>query len=625
MKKVSAVGTVVALTMMACSSSTKKEATTAENTDRAIPIHSYARPAKAVVTHLDLTMDVNFDQKRIQGTAAYDVEVAQGANRIVFDTRNLDIQSVWVDSTETRNWWLGPDKPYMGVPLEVEVTSETKKVTIEYATTDGAEALQWLNPQQTAGKEHPFLFTQSQAVLARTWLPCQDSPGIRYTYDAHVTVPSDLLALMSASNPTEVDSSGEYHFHMEQPIPSYLMALAVGHLEFASIGSRTGVYAEPSMVEASAYEFADMQKMLESAEKLYGPYAWDRYDVIVLPPSFPFGGMENPRLTFATPTILAGDRSLTALVAHELAHSWSGNLVTNSTWNDFWLNEGFTVYFERRIMEDVYGKDYANMLATLGRQDLDRELTALANVPNDTKLKLDLADRDPDDGMSDIAYEKGYLLLRTIEESLGRQKFDQFLKKYFDENAFKTMTTEQFLERLKQELMDGSEEKYTELQIEEWVYQPGLPSNCVTINSTLFAQVDSQLQVFMNGTAPTALDTARWTTHQWLHFLRNMPDSITLTQMATLDKAFGFTATGNSEIAAEWFVLAIHHGYDAANPAIEKFLVDVGRRKFLSPIYQALVSADPSMERARMIYEKARPNYHSVSTHTLDALLKVSH
>ena len=467
------------------------------------------------------------------------------------------------------------------------------------------------------------MFTQSQAILARTWLPCQDSPGIRYTYEATVHVPKDLMALMSATNPTQLDTSGVYHFRMDQPIPSYLMALSVGNLEFESVGDRTGVYAEPSILATATYEFADMQKMLEAAEKLYGPYAWERYDVIVLPPSFPFGGMENPRLTFATPTILAGDRSLTALVAHELAHSWSGNLVTNSTWNDFWLNEGFTVYFERRIMEAVYGEDYANMLAILGWQDLEHTLEEFKDTPNDTKLKLDLMGRDPDDGMSDIAYEKGYFFLRTLEEQVGREKFDAFLLKHFTDNAFKTMDTERFLENLKRDLLDDSEEKYAGYKIHQWVYEPGLPSNVVNVGSSLFAQVEGQLDAFMSSNDVTAIDTANWTTHQWLHFLRKIPADVTLEQMSTLDKAYLFTSTGNSEIAAVWYELAIDRGYKAADPAIEQFLIRVGRRKFLTPLYSALIKADPTMERARMIYEKARPNYHSVSTNTLDELLQI--
>ena len=245
---------------------------------------------------------------------------------------------------------------------------------------------------------------------------------------------------MSASNPQIKNETGSYHFEMKQPIPSYLLALAVGDVEFKRVSNRAGIYAERTVLDSAVWEFADLEKMIHGAEELYGAYLWERYDVLVLPPSFPFGGMENPRLTFATPSILAGDRSLTSLIAHELAHSWSGNLVTNRTWNDFWLNEGFTVYFEHRIMEKLYGRDYAEMLALLSLQDLRETIQSLKdeNLYADTKLKLDLAGRNPDDGVTDIAYNKGYFFLRLFEERYGRERFDSFLKHYFSSNAFKS-------------------------------------------------------------------------------------------------------------------------------------------------------------------------------------------
>jgi aminopeptidase N len=587
-------------------------------------IHSFADPSKAVVTHLNWNAHVDFDNQKIVATATYDMLVAADAERLKLDIRNLNIKAIRVDGAETKEWWIGPEKPFLGQELAIAITPESKQVSIDYETTEGAEALQWLNPQQTAGKEKPFLFTQSQAILARTWIPSQDSPGVRYTYEATVSVPKDLLAVMSASNPVQIDTTGVYTFQMNQPIPSYLMALSVGDLRFAEIGERTGVYAEPSILDAAAYEFEDMQKMLEAAEAIYGRYAWDRYDVLVLPPSFPFGGMENPRLTFATPTILAGDKSLTALVAHELAHSWSGNLVTNSTWNDFWLNEGFTVYFERRIMESVYGKDYANMLAILGKQDLDHTLVEFADTPDDTKLKLALDGRNPDDGMSDIAYEKGYLLLRTMEESVGREEFDAFLNKHFSDNAFKTIDTETFLENLKADLFGSSDEAYDALMVDQWVYEPGIPSNCVSVESPLFAQVENEMTKWLEGSPAMEIDSSNWTTHHWLHFLRRLPRDIQQDKMMELDRAFGFTSTGNSEIAAEWFVLSISVGYEAVNEEVEAFLISVGRRKFLVPIYRALIEAEPEMVRAKAIYQKARPNYHSVSTNTLDDMLQLN-
>ena len=315
--------------------------------------HTYAKP-DALITHLDWDATVDFGNKTITGIASFNIRTSQEASEIVLDTKDLDVSKVTVDgSQDPVQYSLGDPHQHMGQALRIPITPQTQTIQVYYQTRQGAEALQWLEPVQTAGKTHPFLFTQSQAILARSWIPIQDSPGIRFTYSAKVKVPSDLLALMSAENPTEMNQTGEYTFQMNQPIPAYLMALAVGNVTFSPVGERTGVYAEPSEIEGAVYEFGEMEDMLIAAEGLYGPYKWERYDLIILPPSFPFGGMENPRLTFATPTIIAGDRSLTSLVAHELAHSWSGNLVTNKTWNDFWLNEGFTSYFENRIMEAV--------------------------------------------------------------------------------------------------------------------------------------------------------------------------------------------------------------------------------------------------------------------------------
>src|SRR6187399_2059844 len=366
-------------------------------------MHTYAQP-DAAIKHLSLDLNVDFVTKQISGSATYDIEVKGSADSIYFDTRNLQIGKIYVDDQDTP-FHIGADQPWMGAPLSVPVKKDSKKVKIHYATTAGAEALQWLDPSQTAGKKYPYLFTQGQAILTRTWIPIQDSPGIRLTYDAKVSVPEELMAVMSASNPQTKTADGIYTFKMEQPIPAYLIALAVGDLQFEAIGKRTGVYSEPSVVHKAAVEFSDMEKMVEAAEALYGPYAWERYDVIVLPPSFPFGGMENPRLTFATPTILAGDKSLVALIAHELAHSWSGNLVTNATWRDFWLNEGFTTYLERRIIEDRYGTDRADMESVLGLAELREELRE--TPAKDQVLHIDLTGRDPDEAMNRIPYEKG--------------------------------------------------------------------------------------------------------------------------------------------------------------------------------------------------------------------------
>ncbi|MCB0269667.1 MAG: M1 family metallopeptidase, partial [Calditrichaeota bacterium] len=517
---------------------------------------------------------------------------------------------------------IGETVEFMGQELAIDILPETKIVYVYYSSAPEAAALQWLTAEQTAGKKHPFLFSQSQAILARTWIPCQDSPGIRFTYNARVKTDPELLALMSASNPTEKSADGVYEFTMAQPIPAYLLAIAVGDVEFRSLGARSGVYAEPSVIAKAAYEFADTEKMIEAAEKLYGPYRWDRYDMIVLPPSFPFGGMENPRLTFATPTILAGDRSLVALVAHELAHSWSGNLVTSATWNDFWLNEGFTSYFENRIMEEVYGESYARMLAQLSYQDAMRDVKQLGANSPDTHLKLNLAGRDPDDTASGIVYDKGALFLVLLEKTFGREKWDPFLRGYFDKFAFQTMTSEGFVKYLRENLIKGDKELEEKLKIDQWVYGPGLPDNAPVPQSDEFAKVEAQIANWTGGTPAAKLDTNGWTTHHWLHFLRNLPKELSTAQLQDLDNAFKFTQSGNSEIACLWLEHAVNNNYTPAYDRLDDYLSQIGRRKLVLPLYTALAKTPEGLERARKIYATARAGYHPVTYATIDQILK---
>jgi aminopeptidase N len=584
--------------------------------------HSYARQDQVKVKHAALDIEVDFVAEQIRGTIQLYFDNFTQADTLYLDAKELEIKAVSISedgkSLKKTPYFEGEKDDILGTPLAILITPKTQYVEIEYATDPNAEALQWLEPQLTAGKKHPFLLTQSQAINARTWLPIQDSPGIRYTYEARVKIPSELLAVMSASNPVEKNAEGIYTFEMKQPIPAYLMALAVGDLTFKSVGARTGIYADPVIIDKAAYEFGEMEQMLELAEGIYGPYRWERYDVIVLPPSFPFGGMENPRITFATPTILAGDRSLISLIAHEMAHSWSGNLVTNATWDDFWLNEGFTVYFEYRIMEALKGRDYSEMLAQLSYQDLLAEVEDLDAV--DTHLKLKLLNRHPDDGMTSIAYDKGYYLLRLIEETVGREKFDVFLKSYFTENAFKTMDTETFLERLDKELLSEEKGWKEAIGIDEWVYGPGVPANVPVADPKRFEQVDAARDAWVAGAKAKDIAPESWSTHQWLHFIRTLPDSVSGAQLAELDQAFLLTQSTNAEIQCAWYKRAVETGYSEAYGAMEEFLIAVGRRKFLMPLYRAMKEKGQA-ELACGIYAKARPNYHPISYNSVDELL----
>jgi leukotriene-A4 hydrolase len=584
--------------------------------------HSHARPSEAAIRHLDLDLEVDFSKRILRGTARLNLTLAPGATELRLDTKKLRIDAVRDERGRALPFRLGPEHPFLGQALIIGLTPGLERVAIDYETSPEAAALQWLDPVQTEGKRNPFLFTQSQAILARSWIPIQDSPGIRFTYQARVKVPGNLLPLMSARNPQAYTADGVYDFTMDLPIPAYLMALAVGEVRFAPVGPRTGVYAEPEMLERARYEFAEMEDMLVIAEKLYGNYRWERYDLIILPPSFPFGGMENPRLTFATPTVVAGDRSLTSLVAHELAHSWSGNLVTNATWNDFWLNEGFTVYFENRIMEVLYGKSYAEMLAALSQDELIREVTDFMNSgrAQDTRLKLDLAQRDPDEGVNTIAYDKGFSFLKYLEHLVGRNKFDHFLKSYFNQHAFQANDTENFLQYLDSQLFE-KEEIVPPPDLREWIYEPGLPSTLVPIRSARFAAVDAARETWLAGGSAGDIPASEWTAHEWVRFLRLLPLDISVDRLAELDAAHLLSRSGNSEILAAWLLHTVRHGYREAFGVMENFLVHTGRRKFLMPLYGELSKTEEGRKRALDIYRKARPNYHYVSVNSLDALL----
>jgi len=585
-------------------------------------VHTLSNADSVDMQHLDLDITVDMDHKQISGCAVWRIDNTGKVKDLKLDTYDLAIESVSVDGHKVA-YRLDPQIKFLGSALHLPINDNSKEVTICYKTGKDARALQWLDPQQTNDKKHPFLYTQSESIYARSWLPCPDGPGIRFTYRARVKVPKGLMALMSAENPQEANDSGVYSFNMDNPIPAYLMALAVGDIAFRSIDERTGVYAEQGMIEKARFEFEDVGRMVDAAEDLYGPYRWGRYDVLVLPPGFPIGGMENPRLTFCTPTILAGDRSLVSLIAHELAHSWSGNLVTNATWDDFWLNEGFTDYFERRIIERMMGKSYSDMLWELGYQDLVDNVKDLEHdgKSRDTWLKLDLKGRDPDDGLTDIPYEKGSLFLKLIEDNVGRDTFDRFLGKYFAEHAYKSVTTEEFLAYLDSNLIKGDSDLARRLDINAWVYGPGIPANCPRADQSRFMLVDSERVKFLNDTLPERLAVVEWTTHEWLEFLRKMPPAISVVQMKKLDNAFNFTNSGNSEIADLWYIMAVRSNYTPAFGAMEQFLSRVGRRKFLEPLYGEMMKTPKGEEMAKRLYQKYRNNYHPLAQESLDKLV----
>jgi len=599
--------------------------------------HSFANTEQFRATHIELDLRVNFEWKVLDGVVGIEFKrLDPQATELVLDTRDLNITGVSQKATDllgatfkgepvwvSRPFHLQKADPILGSALVIDLPPSKKPVDfikIEYQTSPTAAALQWLTPQQTAGKHKPFMFTESEAIGARSWIPLQDTPQVRVTYTALIHTTSDLVALMSAQNDPNAKHNGVYSFVMPQAIPSYLIALAVGDLRFMPTGPRTGVYAEKPLVKAAAKEFADTEAMMETAEKLFGPYRWGRYDILVMPPSFPLGGMENPRLSFITPTIIAGDKSLVSVIAHELAHSWSGNLVTNATWRDLWLNEGFTDYLENRIMSAVYGEQRASMEAVLGLRGLHEDLAKLK--PQDQVLAIDLRNRDPDEVFSEVPYEKGRLFLSYLDAKFGRERFDEFLRGYFDHFAFQSITTEQFQAYLQSNLLDKFPGIVTRAQVDAWVSGPGIPADAVLPASDAFRTVDQARSTWLDGkTAAKQLEVHDWVAQQWLYFLDNMPAAVSSKQLADLDKAFDFTHTPNAEIAGSWLILGIRNNYQPSFVRLEDYLRSVGRGKLIEPLYEELMKTPAGAAFAKRVFSLARPGYHARVAAAVDAIV----
>lgn len=590
--------------------------------------HSFANTDEVVITHVNLNLDLNFDNNTVHGSNEITFKrKLDSAKQIILDTRNLKI--IKVSSIQPNGnispikWLFGQTDERLGTALHIELPQNSNShLLIEYKTSPNATGLQWLKPEQTSDKKHPFLFSQSEAIHARSWIPLQDSPQVRQTYSATVTLNRNLRPVMSAYNDPKISKEAKvFKFDMPQAIPSYLIALAVGNLEYKAISHRSGVWAEPSILDAATEEFSETEQMIQAGEALYGKYAWETYDLLILPSSFPFGGMENPRLSFITPTVIAGDKSLVSLIAHELAHSWSGNLVTNASWRDLWLNEGFTTYFESRITELVKGKEIKNMEAVLSYQSLIEEMKGLSE--KDQKLALDLRGQDPDDAFSNVPYDKGRMLLDWLENQFGREKFDVFVNNYFNHFAFQSITTENFMAYLEENLINKYPKVASIKQVEQWVYQAGIPNDAVIHLTDAFAKIDELTEHWMEGKlSADALPTKAWSTQEWLYFLNNMPDNFDLPHMQELDNAYDLTHSHNSEIAHIWYLLSIQQNYTLAFDNMRDYLIEIGRRKLIVPLYKALAKTQKNKAWGRQVYQTARSGYHSLAQGTIDRIFE---
>ena len=591
--------------------------------------HSYAQPDQVVVTHLDLDLKLDFPHRELDGQATLKLDWKNPrAPSLVLDTRDLKIAKIESlganGQTAPLSYVLAPSDKQLGSKLTIATPNHPTQVRIVYTTSPAASGLQWLTPAQTADKKQPFMFSQSESIHARSWVPLQDSPAIRFTYTAHVKAPKQTRVVMSALNDANHPLNGDYTFDQPHPIPSYLLAIGAGDIAVKETGPRSAIYAEPSVVGKAAHEFEDTEKMIATAEQLYGPYRWGRYDILVLPASFPYGGMENPNMTFATPTVLVGDKSLVSLVAHELAHSWSGNLVTAASWRDIWLNEGVTTYVQGRITEALYGKSQADEEALLDARALQKEIGAMPT--NSQKLAPDPRGIDADDSLSDVAYSKGSWFLRTLEQRFGRATFDDYLKGYFNHFAFQSITTEQMLAYMKPNLIEKYPGKMSMAEVNDWVYGSAIPKDAPLPDSARFDKIDQQRSAFLAGTLDAdKLDAKGWNTQEWMYFLNRLPDVTPLAKIQQIDAAWHLTGTPNAEIGMRWYTHAIAAGDKAVWPAAADHMTRIGRLYLTLPLYQALAATPAGLTYAEQVYAKAKSGYHPLTQQAVEAIFAKAH
>jgi len=591
---------------------------------------SFANTGKFLTRHLELDLAVDFDRQVLEGSVIHRMDCLQpGAESIVLDSRGLQIERAQLVSKGAAAvdlpFRLAPADPVRGAALHIELPgghacSGELELKIDYHTGPQASAIMWLTPEQTAGGRYPFMFTQSQSIHARSWVPLQDTPAVRTTYEAVIRTPPELLAVMSADNDAGVPRNGRYRFLMPQPIPSYLLALAVGNLHFSAFGENTGVYAEPEILPAAAWEFVDTQDMLEVAEALYGPYQWGRYDLLILPPSFPYGGMENPRLSFITPSLLAGDRSLVSVIAHELAHSWSGNLVSNRTWRDIWLNEGTTSYLEARLMEVLYGKERADEERLLNYQSLQE---ALQTVPPEMQpLAPVFESGDPDEGQQGLQYAKGQMLLEHLETVFGRDVFDEYMAGYFEHFAFQAISTEQFLDYIDTHLLQAQPGVYSREALAEWLYQPGLPAARTVPHSANLDEAVADARAWASGELPVdKLSKKSWSPQATIYFIKALPRELPQERLLRLDHSLGLSTSQNAEIARAWFIEVAKRRHLPAYGALRTFLGRFGRTRLIEPVYRELVKNGQDAGLAGEIFDQSRSLYHPLTIAAIEPLL----
>uniref|UniRef100_A0A336KHS5 Leukotriene A(4) hydrolase n=1 Tax=Culicoides sonorensis TaxID=179676 RepID=A0A336KHS5_CULSO len=618
---------VIILSIVICKQAKIDVAKTSETMGRMgeVDPNSYAEPEKVVIQHADLDWEIDFNRKIISGsvTLKFKILAEEGIEKILLDVSDLRIESIFakVPAGEIPLTFTVTDPvENIGSKLTISLPNVTKgeiAIVIDYDTVS-ASALAWLDPEQTSGKKHPYVFSQCQAIHARSILPCQDTPAVKFTYTAVVKHPSQLIALMSAIRDEEKSSAGISRFQQTVPIPSYLLAIAVGPLVSRTIGPISKVWSEQEQIEEAAYEFVDTDNFVQKASEICGPYVWKEYNLLVLPKSFPFGGMENPTLTFVTPTIIAHDRSLVDVVAHEIAHSWTGNLVTNKNFEHFWLNEGSTVFVEGKILGRIHGKAYRDFHALHGLTDLvDTIKNQLADEPQLTKLVVNLTDLSPDDAFSSVPYMKGSTFLRYIEDLVGGPDvFEPFLKFYLNKFKYQSIVTDDF----KKTLYDYFNEKglanlLDPIDWDAWLFGEGMPPVIPKYDTSLVDACHKHTNLWSDNTLDVIKTSdvikEKLSSSQVTEFLSGLLEKETITDLnaakiALLSETYGLDSTQNAEIRFRYMRLCIRARLREKLSDILTFANSNFRMKFVRPIYKDLGKWTEVREEAIANFEKVR-------------------
>ncbi len=600
--------------------------------------HSFANVEQFRVTHVALNLRADFTNKVLFGVVALEIKrLDPNATQLVLDTRDLDVRDVSEKATHVlgalskseTTWVSRPfhvDKadPLLGSPLVIELPpgkKTTETIKIDYVTSPTAPALQWLTDKQTAGKHHPFMYTLSYPIGARSWIPLQDTPQVRAGYSAVIHTDDEVLAVMSAQNDPKVKRNGEYSFVMPDAVPSCLIALAIGDLRFRQTGPRTGVYAEKPLLDQAAKDFSDTDAMLKAAERLFGPYRFDRYDIVVMPPSFPILEEGNPHAPFVTPTAVTPDNSQEAVAAQALAQAWAGGLTSVSSWRDVWIDEGLARHLRNRLMEEVFGGRRAAEDSGWALHALRENLAA--ETAGDQVLAADLRGRDPGSATREPAFEKAGLFFGYLDAKFGRERFDAFLRGYFDHFAFRSVTTEQFLAYLKENLLERFPGIVTPEQALGWVTSGGIPADAPKPASTAFDPVDAARSGWLAGKYPARkIEVRGWQTPQWVYFLAGMPAALRRDQLADLDQTFGFTRSANAQVAGGWFLLVIRNDYQPGFQRLEEYLASTGRTALLAPLYTELMKTPAGATLARRVYASAKALYHPQTVAALDRIVR---